>query len=142
MNSFHFLSAKQSYTAQQGQCGHIFQAVKGSVVCIDFLPSKMKNSPLHLDCRAGALCSSPHTPQPPSSARHGSAPQLLPSCYVLPQGNQGEENSAHLAWGQHVASTYRTSHETDVTGSECTLRCSCARVALEDFRLLPMQLRY
>lgn len=37
MNSFNFLSAKQSYTAQQSQCGHVLKAVKGSLLCIDVL---------------------------------------------------------------------------------------------------------
>lgn len=62
MNSFHFLSAKQSYTAQRGQRGRVLQAVRGSLLHIDFLPSKMKTLPLHLDCRVGALRSSRCTP--------------------------------------------------------------------------------
>lgn len=141
----HFLSAKQSYTAQRGQCGHILQAVRGSLLCIDFLLSKMKTLPLYLDCRAGALCSSPHTPEPPSSAQQGSAPQVLPSCYVLPQRNQGKENGAQLGffltWGQHVPSAYCTAHGTDITVSApCTVVVSL--VALEGFRLLLMQLCY
>lgn len=130
MNYLHFLSAKQSCTAQWGQQGHIFQVLRRSLMCTDFLLLKIKTLPLHLDCRAGVLFSSSHKPQPPSSAWEGSAAQVPPSCYVLPQGNQNKENNAHLrfflAQGQHVASRYHTSHGTDITGSEWTLHCSCA----------------
>lgn len=67
MNYLHFLSAKQSCTAQWGQWGHVFQALR-SLMCTDFLLLKMKTLHLHLDCRAGVLFSPSHTPQPPSSA--------------------------------------------------------------------------
>lgn len=140
------MSAKQPYAAHQGQCGHIFQAARGSLVCIHLLLSKIKILTLHLDCRAGALCSSPCNPLAPSSATHRSAPQVLPSCSLLPWGNQDEENSAHLGyfltWGQHVARSYLTSQGTDITRSECALHCKCGPVALGDFRLLLMQLCY
>jgi len=66
---------------------------------------------------------------------HTTAPSWL---LLLPQRIQGKENSAHLGffltWGQHVASTYCTSHGTDITKSECTLLCSCVACGFGRFQ--------
>lgn len=129
-----------------GSVGSYFPGSKKQLDVHRFSAVKVKTLHLHLDCRAGVLLSSSHMPQPSSSAWEGSATQVPPSCYVVPQGNQDKENKKHLgfflAQGQHVASRYHTSHGTDVAGSEWTLHCSCTPVTLYGFRLLLMQLCY
>lgn len=113
MNYLHFLSAKQSCTAQWGQWGHTFQVLRKSLMCTDFLLLKVKSLHLHLDCRAGVLFSSSHMPQPSSSAWEGSATQVPPSllCSSPGKSEQGKQWTPGIlpgtgtACGQQISQT-------------------------------------